>query len=90
MSSATSRPRLAPGEKSVQVRPEKKSGTGSPGPDLLSKAFSIRGRALTCTVEGSSGGATLTKGLVGFDDEKVVVLRERALGCRALAVYDFT
>jgi hypothetical protein len=90
VSSAASRRRLAAGEKSVQVRPEKKADIESSGLDLLSKAISIRGRGPTCALESWNGGATLTKGLVGFDDEKVVVLRERELGCRALAVYDFT
>ncbi|KAH0556418.1 hypothetical protein GP486_005663 [Trichoglossum hirsutum] len=90
VSSSNSGRRLAAGEKSVQVRPEKKAGIESSGPDFLSKTISIRGGGLTCALESWSGGATLTKGLVGFDDEKVVVLREREPGCRALAVYDFT
>ncbi|KAL9097706.1 MAG: hypothetical protein Q9165_000032 [Trypethelium subeluteriae] len=41
--------------------------------------------AYSCGVE-----ATLTKGWVGFDDENVVVLREKSQGQQALVVYDFT
>ncbi|KAH0541865.1 hypothetical protein FGG08_003670 [Glutinoglossum americanum] len=80
VSSATSRRRLAAGGKSVQVRPEKRTHLGSPGTDSLSKAISMRGRGLARTLESWSDEATLTKGLVGFDDEKVVVLREREPG----------
>jgi hypothetical protein len=90
MSSTSSRRRLAAGGKSVQVRPEKKTGAGIPGADLLSRSILIPDGGLGCVPQSWDDGVALTKGLVGFDDEKVVVLREREPGSRALVVYDFT
>ncbi|KAI9776999.1 MAG: hypothetical protein M1839_009143 [Geoglossum umbratile] len=90
MSSTASKRRLAAGGKSVQVRPEKKTDAGILGADLLSTAISIGDGGLGCALEGWNDGVALTKGLVGFDDEKVVVLREKKPGSRELVVYDFT
>ncbi|KAH0172081.1 hypothetical protein KCU67_g1885, partial [Aureobasidium melanogenum] len=87
--SASARRRLAAGELSVQLRPEKPS---SPSIDEQS----------TSTIKASSTGLSLaledrdidetsmTRGFIGFDDEKVVVLRERHCGNQALVIYDFT
>ncbi|KAI9774954.1 MAG: hypothetical protein M1840_000170 [Geoglossum simile] len=87
MSSTTSRRRLAAGGKSVQVRPEKKTDAGA---DLLSRSISTPDGGLGWALASWDDGVALTKGLVGFDDEKVVILREKEPGSRALVVYDFT
>ncbi|KEQ76724.1 hypothetical protein M436DRAFT_38294 [Aureobasidium namibiae CBS 147.97] len=71
--SASARRRLAAGELSVQLRPEKPS---SP----------VEKEELSTGIDETS----MTRGFVGFDDDKVVVLRERHCGNQALVVYDFT
>lgn len=90
ISSASSRRRMAAGEASVQVRPEiSKYLTDT---DLGTASF-------PATSHGSSYGSALPHsiyneamagGWVGFDDEKVIVLREKGRGTQALVIYDFT
>lgn len=84
MSLSTSRRRAAAGEASVQVRPER---------DATSE---IKLRAHIGTVAGPGcmrgqafDDSTVTQGWVAFDEEKVVLLREKMQGAQALVVYDF-
>jgi hypothetical protein len=49
-----------------------------------------RGRTTTKFSTDSLEDITVVRGWVGFDDENVVVLKERNLGSQALVVYDFT
>lgn len=81
--STAAKNRLATGELSVQLRPEKRtSGESSQaGLDLVSSREQD---------EVESSELTLTRGWVGFDDENVVVLKEQSHGRQALVVYDFT
>ena len=87
--SASARRRLAAGELSVQLRPEKTAqaeGTSTP----VAKARSV-GRGVGMALEDRGIDETsMTRGFVGFDDDKVVVLRERHCGNQALVIYDFT
>ena len=82
--SSSSRKRVAIGEESVQVRPEHKALADRtliyPGVKLA------LGEALGTDMDELS----VTKGWVGFDEEKVVVLRESGMGTQALVVYDFS
>ncbi|KAK3700654.1 hypothetical protein LTR37_015843 [Vermiconidia calcicola] len=83
--SSAAKKRLATGDLSVQLRPEKRS-TNEPaqaGLDLVNKAASMN--ALD-----ESSGLTLIRGWIGFDEENVVVLKEQSQGRQALVVYDFT
>jgi hypothetical protein len=89
--SASARRRLAAGELSVQLRPEKAS---LPNEDEVStavaKAKGTRfGLGMTLGDRGVDE-TSMTRGFVGFDDDKVVVLRERHSGNQTLVVYDFT
>lgn len=92
--SASARRRLAAGELSVQLRPEK---TSSPPTEKeeetltsVTKTTGI-GRGLGMALDNRGIDETsMTRGFVGFDDDKVVVLRERHCGNQALVVYDFT
>lgn len=83
--SAAARRRLASGALSVQVRPEKR---GRLGADVLSTAIAARGLGLAR--EQKFDEVSLTRGWVGFDEEKVVVLKEKGCGEQALVFYDFT
>jgi hypothetical protein len=89
--SASARRRLAAGELSVQLRPEK---TSPPTKDdeiltLDHKARMNTGLGLALEDRGIDE-TSMTRGFVGFDDDKVVVLRERHAGNQTLVVYDFT
>ena len=81
--SSSAKRRLATGELSVQLRPEKSSATEVPqaGLNLVNRG----GKAADASSE-----LTLTRGWIGFDDENVVVLKEQSEGRQALVVYDFT
>ena len=54
---------------------------------LLSGELSVR---VSPEGDPSHNDSAITKGWVGFDEEKVVVLREKRQGRQALVVYDFT
>jgi len=84
-SSNSSKRRVATGEASVQVRPERRKDSRT----LEYEAY------LGCSESSDPEKVDLdesavTKGWVAFDDEKVVVLREKTHGSQNLVVYDFT
>ncbi|OJD20000.1 hypothetical protein AJ78_00015 [Emergomyces pasteurianus Ep9510] len=61
--------------------------------ELVSEAIERRGDGLGFALQGTSRELALAarmRGWVGFDDEQVVVLRERGLGTQLLGCYDFT
>ncbi|KLJ10119.1 hypothetical protein EMPG_14473 [Blastomyces silverae] len=61
--------------------------------ELVSEAIERRGDGLGLALQDVSRELALAarmKGWVGFDDERVVVLRERGLGTQLLGCYDFT
>ncbi len=75
--------RLATGDMSVQLRPEKRP-TAEPsqaGLDVVKQAAGA---------DEDASELTLSRGWIGFDDENVVVLKEQSQGRQALVVYDFT
>ncbi|KAF2168059.1 hypothetical protein M409DRAFT_65599 [Zasmidium cellare ATCC 36951] len=86
--STAAKRRLASGDLSVQIKPTSQSGM-----DLISKAIQHRQSGTACGHESApddSSELTLTRGWIGFDDEAVVVLKERSQGRQNLMVYDFT
>ncbi|OAX80237.1 hypothetical protein ACJ72_05436 [Emergomyces africanus] len=61
--------------------------------ELVSETIERRGDGLGRALQGMSRELVLAarmRGWVGFDDEQVVVLRERGLGTQLLGCYDFT
>ena len=93
--SSAARKRLAIGDLSVQLRPEKRRAVVADkghqaGLDLVSSK--IETSSATGTIDGDDAASelTLTRGWIGFDDENVVVLKEQSQGRQALVVYDFT
>ncbi|KAI4725064.1 hypothetical protein E4T49_07206 [Aureobasidium sp. EXF-10728] len=87
--SASARRRLAAGELSVQLRPEKPSSASLE--ETLTSVAKSRGIGLGAALKDRGVDETsMTRGFIGFDDEKVVVLRERHCGNQALVIYDFT
>jgi hypothetical protein len=94
--SAAARRRLAAGELSVQIRPERPASASASLSNTsklndLTPAIRARGKGLGLALEHRNVDETsMTRGWVGFDDEKVIVLREKHCGDQALVVYDFT
>jgi len=82
VSSDSSRRRAAAGEASVQVWPERKKRR--PMSDVRAASM------LEQEFEEAFEETNVTKGWVAFDEEKVVLLRERIQGAQALVVYDFS
>ncbi|MCJ1390815.1 hypothetical protein MMC18_003676 [Xylographa bjoerkii] len=85
ISSTTSRKRVAAGQASIQIRPEPKHSEHGSGVSGMSGPGRQRSHTGYAVDEIST-----TKGWVGFDEEKVVVLREKGQGTQALVVYDFS
>ena len=87
INSISSKKRAAAGQASIQIRPEPKKLEQDSSASGVSVDESGRQRF-------RSGQAvdelSTTKGWVGFDEEKVVVLREKGQGTQALVVYDFS
>ena len=88
MASSTVRKRLVTRELSVRIRPEE--GFSSKNLDVLSNAISQRGPGLGLALEHKFEDLSVTRGWVGFDEENVIVLREKSQGSQALVVYDFS
>ena len=72
-------------EASVQVRPERKKDRRT-----LDYEACLGNSESADPGEVGFDESTVTKGWVAFDDEKVVVLREKTHGIQNLVVYDFT
>ena len=90
LSSSASRKRAATGEASVQVRPEKQSIMQTPKLDEAETTGSLGILRSTSTVGQDLEEQNVTKGWVAFDEERVVLLREKMQGAQALVVYDFS
>ena len=89
MSSSTSRRRAAAGEASVQVRSERKSFPSETKRESTSKARIGAAASPGLMRERTFDDSTITQGWIAFDEEKVVLLREKMQGPLALVVYDF-
>ncbi|KAJ9622446.1 hypothetical protein H2203_006668 [Taxawa tesnikishii (nom. ined.)] len=91
LGSSASRRRLANGELSVQIRPERRSKERA-CTDSLTHAIAARGDGLGLALGEVErfDETSLTRGWIGFDEENVIVLKEKSCGGQALVVYDFT
>ena len=89
MCSSTSRRRAAAGEASVQVRPEKANAISETKTEntLEARVSAVVGAGTR--QERACDDSSITQGWVAFDEEKVVLLREKMLGTQSLVVYDF-
>lgn len=82
ISSGSTRRRAVAGETSVQVRPERKTKTSISNSRVAS--------SLQQEFEEAFEETNVTKGWVAFDEDKVVLLREKMQGAQALVMYDFS
>lgn len=75
-------------ESSIQVNPENKDRDES---ELESAPRSLRGDLSDSGVDTDApGDVSLMHGCVGFDEERVLLLREKTVGTQLLECYDFT
>lgn len=88
LSSNASKRRIATGEASVQVRPEENLPEKSITKNRITTSSDHPHIGLINSL--GMNETAITNGWVGFDDEKVVVLKEKKQGVQALVVYDFT
>lgn len=79
---STSRKKLGPAEGSVRVTPGKT--------DQNPRKASSEGAVPFTRQSSGLQAMSTTKDWVGFDDERVIVLREQGIGTQALVVYDFS
>ena len=89
MTSNTSRRRAAAGEASVRVCHERNDVTSKIKKENMSRAPLGAVAGPSIIPEQESDEFAVTHGWVAFDEEKVVLLREKMLGTQALVVYDF-
>ncbi|KAF1923796.1 uncharacterized protein M421DRAFT_425499 [Didymella exigua CBS 183.55] len=84
--SLANRRRFRNGELSVRVQPSKIMDDAQDAQD----AESERNIGLKSALEQSFDDSSVNRGWVGFDEQNVIVLKQRSEGSQALVVYDFT
>ena len=83
--SLANRRRFKNGELSVRVQPSRAVYDSKDGHD----ADSERNFGLRLALDQSFDDSSVNRGWVGFDEQNVIVLREKSEGSQALVVYDF-
>jgi hypothetical protein len=74
------------GDMSVRVQPSKAREDG----DDIEVDFLQEKAGLRLALDQGFDDSTVSRGWVGFDEQSVIVLREKREGSQALVVYDFT
>ena len=85
MTSAANRKRSRNGELSVRVQPSRAGDGETLDDDAGSQQVGLR-----FALEQGFDDTAVSRGWVGFDEQNVIVLREKSEGSQALVVYDFT
>lgn len=86
MASLANRRRFRNGELSVRVQPSKAADEAVEGQDESNEqTFGLR-----LALDQKFDDESVSRGWVGFDEQNVIVLREKREGIQALVVYDFT
>lgn len=86
MNSAVNKRRSMNGELSVRVQPAKvMDGSGE-----ISDIEGEQHFGLKLALERGFDDTSVSRGWVGFDEQNVIVLREKSEGSQTLVVYDFT
>ncbi|KAF3050826.1 hypothetical protein E8E11_006730 [Didymella keratinophila] len=84
--SLANRRRFRNGELSVRVQPSKAGNDMLDGQDVEHE----RNVGLRYALDQTFDDSSVNRGWVGFDEQNVIVLREKSEGSQALVVYDFT
>lgn len=85
MASSTNRRRSKNGELSVRIQPSKPNNNSNEVQD----DGRVRRFDLRFALDQGFDDSTVSRGWVGFDEQNVIVLREKREGSQALVVYDF-
>ena len=85
MTSAANRRRSRNGELSVRVQPSKVGDNDVTQDDDPGQQVGLR-----FALEQGFDDTSVSRGWVGFDEQNVIVLREKREGRQTLVVYDFT
>lgn len=86
ITSTKNRRRLRNGDMSVRVQPSKCLGAS----DDAEEEAALRTAGLRFALDQGFDATTENRGWVGFDEQNVIVLREKSEGSQTLVVYDFT
>ncbi|XHG08094.1 hypothetical protein AWENTII_011216 [Aspergillus wentii] len=78
------------GESSIPISPENKRCERQEGVSIMSGIASFDFKETQLISDGASTKLAQIRGCVGFDDERVLLLREREVGTQLLECYDFT
>jgi len=84
MNSSANRKRSRNGQLSVRVQPSKASEEYTQDDDPGQQV------GLRFALDQGFDDSSVSRGWVGFDEQNVIVLREKSEGSQALVVYDFT
>lgn len=84
MNSSANRKRSRNGELSVRIQPSRVGEMDAP------RDTSGRQIGLRLALDQGFDDSSVSRGWVGFDEQNVIVLREKSEGSQALVVYDFT
>jgi len=84
MNSSANRKRSRNGQLSVRVQPSKASEESTQHDDSGQQV------GLRFALDQGFDDSSVSRGWVGFDEQNVIVLREKSEGSQALVVYDFT
>jgi hypothetical protein len=84
--SLANRRRFRNGELSVRVQPSKVGDDMLEGQDVDNE----RNVGLRYALDQPFDDSSVNRGWVGFDEQSVIVLKEKSEGSQALVVYDFT
>ena len=88
MASSTNRKRSRNGDLSVRIQPSKILDDDKD--DTQDDQQPVRKHGLRVALDQGFDDSTMSRGWVGFDEQNVIVLREKSEGSQALVVYDFT
>jgi hypothetical protein len=86
VASLTNRKRFRNGDMSVRVQPSK-IANGLEDDHVQSARSNV---GLRFALDQNFDDSTVSRGWVGFDEQNVIVLREKNEGSQSLVVYDFT
>jgi hypothetical protein len=84
MTSSANRKRSRNGELSVRVQPSKASEEYTQEDDSGQQV------GLRLALDQGFDDSSISRGWVGFDEQNVIVLREKSEGSQALVIYDFS
>lgn len=85
-----SRRTMVTGDSGVQVRPKRGTSVQTPATDTEPQSHPSQGTGMFRQLDGDGRTDRLSSEWIGFDEEKVVLLKQKTPGNQALVIYDFS